>query len=72
MGFGIWDRGHSILEVVFGIWDSVFSILDVGFGVLDSEFCILDDISFSVDHRKFGMMLVLMAREESTISLCPI
>ena len=67
MGFGVWDRRHSILEVVFGIWDSVFSILDVGFGVLDSEFCILGDISFSVDHLKFGMMLALMAGEESTI-----
>ena len=67
MGFGIWDCGHSILDVVFGIRDSVFSILDVGFGVLDSEFCILGDISFSVDHLKFGMMLALMAGEESTI-----
>ena len=35
--------------------------------MLDSEFCILGDISFSVDHLKFGMMLALMAGEESTI-----
>ena len=46
--------------------------------MLDSEFCILGPekkkyhpnwviFLFSVDHLKFGMMLALMAGEESTI-----
>ena len=64
---------------MFGIAGTVSWRLYLGYGIVYFQFWMLDLVCwtvnfvfwviflFSVDHLKFGMMLALMAGEESTI-----